>query len=368
MDDGPLPNAMVREAPSAPRRALLRPLLLLLGPLALIAGGLALYLEGGRYVSTDNAYIRAAKLSITTDIAGIVAAVAVRDNQRVERDQELFRLDDEPFRIALAGAEAELGQVRNEIATLQATWRQGLAQVAQARTDIDFTATSFARQQDLARRGVAAQATLDQARREMEQARDRVTVAQRQADGALAQLGGSADLPVEANPRFLAAQARLDRARRDLRRTVVVAPMAGVVTNVAALQPGQYLAAAQPGFSLVSAEQVWIEVNLKETDLTWLRAGNPARIEVDTYPGRAWVARVESVSPATGAEFAVLPAQNSSGNWVKVVQRIPVRLELEPAADAPVLRAGMSVIVSIDTGRSRSLAGLAEDLRRLVGL
>jgi membrane fusion protein (multidrug efflux system) len=360
------------EAPASlaapPRRRWLRSLLLTLGPVLLLAGGLALYLGGGRYIGTDNAYVRAGKLNISTDVAGIVAAIAVRDNQRVERGQVLFRLDDEPFRIALAGAEAELGQVRNEIAALRAIWRQSLAQVEQARTDIEFTATNLARQQDLARRGVAAQATLDQARREADLARDRVTVAQRQADGALAQLGGHPEAPVEANPRHLAAQARLDRARRDLGRTVVTAPMAGIVTNVAALQPGQYLAAAQPGFSLVSAEHVWIEANLKETDLTWLRPGNPATVSVDTYPGLVWSARVDSVSPATGAEFAVLPAQNSSGNWVKVVQRIPVRLEITTPADAPPLRAGMSVTVAVDTGRLRSLSGLLHDLRQLVGL
>lgn len=358
----------VGEAPKPPPRRWLRRMLLALGPVVLLAGGLAMYLDGGRYVSTDNAYVRASKINLTTDVAGIVAAVEVRDNQRVERDQVLFRLDQEPFRIALSGAEAELGQVRNEIASLQATWRQALAQVEQARTDIEFTGTNLARQQDLARRGVAAQATLDQARREADQARDRVTVAQRQADGALAQLGGHADTPVEQNPRYLAALARVDRAQRDLRRTVVTAPMAGIVTNVNALQRGQYLAAAQPAFSLVSVEHLWVEANLKETDLTFLAPGNGATVAVDTYPGRVWPARVDSVSPATGAEFSVLPAQNSSGNWVKVVQRIPVRLEIAAPADTPPLRAGMSVVVEIDTGHERSLSGLWHDLRRMAGL
>jgi membrane fusion protein (multidrug efflux system) len=362
------PEVEPQPATPRPRRRWLRRGLLILGPVLAVTGGTALYLTGGRYVSTDNAYVRADKLNIATDVSGIVSAIEVRDNQRVERGQVLFRLDQEPFRITLAGAEAELGNVRNEIATLQATYRQTLAQVEQARTDIEFTTTNFVRQQDLARRGIAAQATFDQARRDLDQARDRVTVAQRQAEATLAQLGGLADDPVERNPRFLAARARVDNAQRDLGRTVVAAPMAGIVTNVSALQVGQYLPAAQAGFSLVSTEHAWIEANPKETDLTFLLPGNPATVTVDTYPGRTWQARVDSVSPATGAEFSVLPAQNSSGNWVKVVQRIPMRLEIEAPADAPPLRAGMSVDVSVDTGHSRSLAGLMHDLRHAVGL
>ncbi|MFT8243639.1 HlyD family secretion protein [Roseomonas sp. BN140053] len=361
------PAAAPPPAAPRPRRRWLRRTLLLLGPVLVLAGGVALYLTGGRTVSTDNAYVRADKLNVATDVSGIVSAIAVRDNQRVERGQVLFRLDQEPFRIALAGAEADLGNVRNEIATLQATYRQSLAQVAQARTDIEFTTTNFGRQQELTRRGIAAQATFDQARRELDQARDRVTVAQRQAEATLAQLGGRAEGTAEQNPRFLAAQARVDSARRDLNRTVVTAPMAGIVTNVNALQVGQYLPAAQPGFSLVSTEHAWIEANPKETDLTYLLPGNPATVTVDTYPGREWHARVDSISPATGAEFSVLPAQNSSGNWVKVVQRIPIRLEIETPPDAPPLRAGMSVDVAVDTGHTRSLAGLMHDLRQAVG-
>jgi membrane fusion protein (multidrug efflux system) len=351
----------------APKRRL-RTLLLAIGPVVALAGGVGLYLTGGRYVETDNAYVRADKLYIAADVAGTVTEVNVRDNQRVERGATLFRLDPEPFRLALAGAEAELGIVRNDLANLQATYRESLAQVEQARTDIAFTETNFRRQENLATRGVAAQATLDQARRELDQARNRVTVAQRQAEATLAQLGGDADRPVEQNPRYLATEARLDSARRELRHATVTAPMAGVVTRVSSLQPGQYLPAAQAAFALVSAEDGWVEANPKETDLTFLRPGNPATVTVDTYPGRVWQARVDSISPATGAEFSVLPAQNSSGNWVKVVQRIPVRMRIETPEDAPPLRAGMSANVSVDTGHTRSLAGLLHDLRQSIGI
>jgi membrane fusion protein (multidrug efflux system) len=356
------------EAPAAAPNRTRRRILLLLGPLVLIAAALYVYLAGGRYVSTDNAYVRADKVTVSTDVSGIVAEVAVRESQKVDKGQVLFRLDDEPYRIALAGAQAQLGSVRNEITTLQATYRQSLAQIEQARTDVPFYETTFARQQDLARRGAASQAALDQARRDLAAARDRVVVAQRQAEGALAQLGGTAEAPIEANPRFLQAQAQVDKAKRDLARTVVTAPMAGIVTNVDALQVGAYLQAGQAGFNLVASDHIWVEANPKETDLTYLRPGNPAEVTIDAYPERTWAASVASISPASGAEFSVLPAQNASGNWVKVVQRVPVRLRVEVASDAPPLRAGMSANVSIDTGHKRSLGDLVSGARHWAGL
>jgi membrane fusion protein (multidrug efflux system) len=356
------------EAPAAPPSRTRRRVLLALGPLVLIAAALYLYLAGGRYVSTDNAYVRADKLTVSTDVSGIVAEVAVRESQKVEKGQVLFRLDGEPFRIALAGAEAQLGAVRNEITALQATYRQSLAQIEQARTDVPFFETTFARQQDLARRGAASQAALDQARRDLAAAQDRVRVAQRQGEAALAQLGGTVDAPIERNPRFLQAQAQVDKAKRDLARTVVTAPMAGIATNVDALQVGAYLQAGQAGFNLVASDHVWVEANPKETDLTYLQPGNPAEVTIDAYPERTWAASVASISPASGSEFSVLPAQNASGNWVKVVQRVPVRLRVEVPADAPPLRAGMSANVSIDTGHKRALGDLVAGARHFVGL
>jgi membrane fusion protein (multidrug efflux system) len=366
----PPPPAAPELAPPEPKRGRkpLRRILLLLGPLVLLAGGLTLYLAGGRYVSTDNAYVRSDKLTLTTDVSGIVAEVPVREGQRVDKGQVLFRLDDEPYRIALAGAQAQVGAVRNEIVATQATYRQTLAQIEQARTDLPLAENNFARQQDLARRGAATQAALDQARRDLAAAQERVTVAQRQAEAALAQLGGNADAKVEANPRFLQAQAQVDKAKRDLSRTVVSAPMAGVVTNVEALQVGAYLPAGQAAFNLVASDHVWVEANPKETDLTYLKPGDPAEVTIDAYPDREWRATVASISPASGAEFSVLPAQNASGNWVKVVQRVPVRLRLEIPPDGPALRAGMSANVSIDTGHKRTLRSLVETLRRTVGL
>src|SRR3954471_21408714 len=365
------PTPTTPEAPAESKRARpkwLRRVLIALGPLVLLGGGVTMYLAGGRYVSTDNAYVRADKMTVATDVSGIVAEVAVHENQKVEKGQLLFRLDDEPYRIALDGAEAQLGTVRNELRTLQATYRQMLAQIEQARTDVPLAEANFQRQQDLLRRGATTQAAYDQARRDLDAARQRVDVAQRQAEATLAQLGGNASDTIENNPRFKAAQAQVDKAARDLRRTKVTASMAGIVANVDALQVGEYLAAAQTAFNLVATDHVWVEANPKETDLTYLKPGDPAEVSVDAYPGREWRASVASISPASGAEFSVLPAQNASGNWVKVVQRVPVRLRVEVPEGAPALRSGMSVTVDIDTGHKRSLADLGQSARRWAGL
>ena len=345
-----------------------RRLLLALGPVVVLLGGVFAYTTGGRYVSTDNAYVHAGKLTVATDVSGIVADVAVKESQKVEKGQVLFTLDQEPFRIALAGAEANLGTVRNQLVTLQATYRQKQAQVAQVRTDVAFYETSFQRQQDLLKRGVAAQATYDQAKRDLDAARERVVMAESDAAATLAQLGGNADAPVEQNPNYLAAQAQVDKARRDLNRTTVTAPMPGIVTNVDALQVGEYLPAAQAAFSLVSAADIWIEANPKESDLTWLKEGAPALVTIDAYPGREWKAVVTSLAPATGTEFSVLPAQNATGNWVKVVQRVPIRLAVEMPADSPPLRTGMSATVEIDTGHRRHLGDLLDAAKQVVGM
>src|SRR5262245_17963989 len=346
----------------------LRRLLLALGPIVVLAAGLFAYTTGGRYVSTDNAYVHPGKLTVATDRPGLVADVAVKESQKVEKGQVLFTLAQEPFRIALAGAEANLGAVRNQLVTLQATYRQKQAQVAQARTDAAFYETNFERQQDLLKRGVSAQATFDQAKRDLDAARERVTMAQNDAAATLAQLGGNVDAPIEQNPTWLAAQAQVDKARRDLSRTTVTAPIPGIVTNVDALQVGEYLPAAQPAFSLVSSADIWIEANPKESDLTYLKEGAPAVVTVDAYPGREWQATVKSLAPATGTEFSVLPAQNATGNWVKVVQRVPIRLTVQMPADAPPLRTGMSANVEIDTGHRRHLGDLFAAAKEFVGI
>jgi membrane fusion protein (multidrug efflux system) len=346
----------------------LRRVLLTAGPVLVLAGALFVYATGGRYISTDDAYVHAGKLTVATDVSGIVANVAVKESQQVDKGQVLFTLDQEPFQIALAGAQANLGTVRNQLTTLQATYRQKQAQIDQAKTDVAFYETTFQRQQDLLKRGVASQAAYDQARRDLDSARQKVTMAQSDAQATLAQLGGNADAPIEENANYLAAKAQVDKAQRDLRRTTVLAPIPGIVTNVDALQVGEYLPAAQPAFSLVSSADVWIEANPKESDLTYLKPGAPAIVTIDAYPGREWQATVTSLHPGTGTEFSVLPAQNATGNWVKVVQRVPIRLAVQMPADAPPLRTGMSATVEIDTGHRRALGDLLDSARQFVGM
>jgi membrane fusion protein (multidrug efflux system) len=346
----------------------LRRVLLTAGPVLVLAGALFVYATGGRYISTDDAYVHAGKLTVATDVSGIVANVAVKESQQVDKGQVLFTLDQEPFQIALAGAQANLGTVRNQLTTLQATYRQKQAQIEQAKTDVAFYETTFQRQQDLLKRGVASQAAYDQARRDLDSARQKVTMTQSDAQATLAQLGGNADAPIEDNANYLAAKAQVDKAQRDLRRTTVLAPIPGIVTNVDALQVGEYLPAAQAAFSLVSSADVWIEANPKESDLTYLKPGAPAIVTIDAYPGREWQATVTSLRPATGTEFSVLPAQNATGNWVKVVQRVPIRLAVQMPPDAPPLRTGMSATVEIDTGHRRALGDVLASAWQFIGM
>jgi membrane fusion protein (multidrug efflux system) len=355
-------NRKVVELPVAPkrrdRRRLIRLGLLVLGPLVALAVGGEMYLSGGRYVETDNAYVRAPIMNVAPDVPGTVAEVAVHENQHVEKDALLFTLDQEPFRIALTGAEAQLGMVRNDLTALQATYRQNLSAIDQAKSSLDYAQATYDRQLSLQKRGVAAQASLDQARRDLDMAQELLRGAQRAADATLSQLGGNAAGPVDDHPRMHEAKAAVDKAKRDLDHATILAPWSGTVANVENLRRGAYVTAGQPAMSLVASNDLWIEANPKETDLTHLKVGDEAAVSVDAYPNYSWKAKVTSLSPATGAEFSVLPPQNASGNWVKVVQRVPVKLALEPAQDGPQLTSGMSVDVSIDTGHRRSLWAL----------
>jgi membrane fusion protein (multidrug efflux system) len=358
----PSMKAVHRQAPRGRRR-----ILMVLGPVVAVAAGLYIWVSGGRYVATDNAYVKADKLNIAADVAGFVTSIEVKEGDEVKAGQPLFHLDDKVYRIALQGAEAQLDLARNQVATLRAQYRSGEAQIAQAKSDLAYYRSQNDRQADLAGRGISAQTQLDQARRDFEGAQARLAVAERQLAATLAQLGGDVDGPVDEQPSVRSAQSQVDKARRDLAHTVIAAPFAGVVTNVSALQRGQYLSPAQSALSLVSSETVWIEANPKESDLTFMKEGDATTVTVDSYPGKVIAGHVASISPATGGEFSVLPAQNASGNWVKVVQRITVRVALDLPKDAPRLRSGMSAAVSIDTGHVRHVADLATDLKHLIG-
>lgn len=341
-----------------------RSVLLVLGPAVLIAGAAWFYLTGGRVVTTDNAYVRADLVQLSTDVSGIVKAIEVTDNQPVERGQVLFRLDDGPYRFAVADAAAQLTIARNQVEVLKADWREKQQEIRQVQVTLDFAERDWKRKNELFGQHVVPQSGMDQAQQALDAARQQLQTAQQQLASIAASLGGNPEMPTEQSAQVRAAQARLDEAQHNLDDTVVRAPMAGIVTNVPSLQLGHYLAASSPGFGLVASNDVWIEANPKETQLTWVRPGQPVTITVDTYPGVEWSGTVASLSPASASEFALLPAQNTSGNWVKVLQRIPVRISVRRDPDKPILRSGMSAEVSIDTGHRRTLG----DLLALVGL
>ena len=343
------------KAPQPARRRWVRWVLFALLPLALVAGGYW-YVTGGRVMSTDDAYVEADKVGISTDVSGIVKEVDVSNNQHVDNGQVLFRLDDLPFRLALERAEAQVGIVRNDLNALKANYRDMQAQIKQAQDDIEYYDREFHRQQDLASKFIASQQTFDTARRNLQSAQQKLASLNQQLAAIAANLNDDPDIPVEQHPRYLDAMAQRNEAARQLDHTVVKAPFAGIVTNVPAIAPGKYLQASMTSFYLVATDYVWVDSNPKETELTNVRPGQPVTVTVDTYPDLEWHGTVESISPAAAQEFALLPAQNTSGNWVKVVQRIPMRVRLDTSDKSrPPLRAGMSVEVDVDTGHQRGL-------------
>jgi membrane fusion protein, multidrug efflux system len=339
---------------SKPRRWFHLALFLLL-PLALLAGGYW-YVSGGQVMSTDDAYVGAEKVGISTDVAGIVKEVDVTENQHVNAGQVLYRLDDLPFRLALDRADGQVGMVRDSLNALKANYQDLQAQLVQGQNDVTYYETEFRRQQQLLSSHVASQSALDTARRNLQSAQQKVASLRQQLAAVAANLNGDPDGPVEQNPRYLEAVAQRDEAARELNDSVVKAPFAGIVTDVPAIAPGTYLAASTTAFFLVDRDHVWIDATPKETQLTYVRTGQPVTVMVDTYPNVAWHGTVASISPAAAQEFSLLPAQNTSGNWVKVVQRIPMRVSVDTSDKAlPPLRAGMSVEVDVDTGHTRGL-------------
>ncbi|MCO6418989.1 HlyD family secretion protein [Siccirubricoccus sp. KC 17139] len=339
------------------RRALLRLALLVLVPAAIIAGGLAFWLTGGRFVTTENAYVKADIVQIAPEIAGRVAEVAVRDHARVQSGEVLLRIDPEPFRLALAKAEAELDSARAQVETARATYHETLSELGELESRAEFLSRQARRQQDLAARGVSPAARLEETLSDAQVARERINVLRQRLARLLTTLKGNPELPTDDHPSVREQLAERDRAALDLARTVVTAPVGGTIVNMR-LQRGEQVRAATPVFSLVSERRPWVEANLKETTLTHVAPGQQVKVVLDIYPDLAWVGVVESISPATGAEFAILPPQNASGNWVKVVQRLPVRVRLEPFPGEPPLRAGATATVAIDTGRQRQFGDL----------
>jgi membrane fusion protein (multidrug efflux system) len=330
-------------------RRWLRPVLLYGVPLAVVATAVALWLAGGRYVDTDDAYVKADKLPVSVDVAGTVRSVHVKENQAVAPGDPLFTLDRAPYEVALAKATADLARARTDVVALKASYREQQAQIALAVTREQFAGKELRRRVDLAAKGYVSAVNLDDAQEQVDLAHQQTVALERDLARIGATLGGSADLPVEQHPEYLAAAAALAQAKLDLERTTVYAPFAGVVSRLPKV--GAYLAPGTAALALVGGEPPWIEANFTEKDLTHVHAGQPVQVRFDIYPGQRWRAVVDSISPATGAEFSVIPPQNATGNWIKITQRIPVRIELLPDEHAPRLRAGLSASVEIDTGR-----------------
>jgi membrane fusion protein, multidrug efflux system len=339
-------------------------LLMVVVPIAVLVAGALLYVTGGRYVSTDDAYVHAAKLMVSTDVSGIVSSVDVHEGETVKAGDVLFRIDPKQFQIALDNAKANLEQTALSIRAMKQDYARMQNDVAAEQAQVQLDQTTFDRNAALLRSATVSQSSYDQARYTLDADQAKLKALQDQAAVQLARLGGNADIPVEQHPQYLQAKAQVDEAQRQLDHTVVRAPFDGVVTQVDALQPGTYLVSQTAALTntgaigLVGTNDIWVDANMKETDLTHVRPGDHVKVYVDTYPGHVWSGTVQSIAPAAGSEFSILPAQNSSGNWVKVVQRIPVRVQVDPKSQSLPLRAGMSVTVEIDTGHRRGLSDM----------
>lgn len=332
-------------------------LALLVGvPLLVAAGAILFWLQGGRFEETENAYVKAHIVAISADVSGRVVEVLVKDNQAVAAGALLFRIDPAPFELAVARAEARMAVVRTEVEGQRGEYRVARAEAAEAESRIGFLERQLERQEKLRAKGMGLESSFDEARHNLDAARKRLEAAREKASRALASLGGDPAIRADAHPSFLAARAARDSGRDELARVRIAAPAAGIVSNMR-LQPGERVERGVPVFSLIEDRPVWVEANFKETQLTHMREGQEVAVVADAYPDAKWRGRVSTIAPATKAEFSLLPAQNSSGNWVKVVQRVPVLIALDPTppGQAP-LRAGLTVTARVDTGHVRSLS------------
>ncbi len=333
----------------------LRIVLLGFVPAIAVAAGVALYWFSGRYVSTDDAYLKANLVNISAEVTGTVTRVAVRENQQVHRGDLLLQIDPSPYDVAVNQAEATLTQTRLQIDSLKASYAQKQASLRSAQADLAYQQSHDRRVREMHAKGVVSGSTLDEAEHGLQLAQSRIVEVQHEIAEVRAQLGGDPEVDAEMHPSYQAALASLNKARLDLQRTQVRAPLDGIASKVA--EPGEYAMPGLPLMSVVASQDLWVEANLKESQLEHVRAGQAVTIAVDAYRSTQWDGVVDSIGQATGAEFSLLPAQNATGNWVKVVQRVPVRIRITQREDAPPLRAGMSSEIRIDTeSRPQTLA------------
>ena len=335
--------------------------LLLGGGIAIALAVAAWCLYDGAVVDTENAYIKADKLSLAAEVSGVVTEVLVHANQPVKAGDVLVVLDDYSYRLAVAEAEGHLAQVKNQLYAKRADHAEAEAELEQAQKDADFYLRKLQRNEKMGSVAVS-ESQLDESRQLLTQARSKIAITDQKLSSLSAEMGGHPEAPVEEQADLKVAQAQLDRARYQLTLTRIVAPVDGVIANNVP-QVGELAHNGLTLISMMSSEALWVEANLKETQLANIRPGQAARVKVDAYPGREWQAEVDSLSPASGSEFALIPAQNASGNWVKVVQRVPVRLRLLQTDGNPPLRAGMSAEVWIDTHAPDAAIQPAESAR-----
>lgn len=344
------------DATTPRKRRNLRPILMIGGPLVVLAAAGWLYLSGGRYEETDNAALQTGMIAISPSVAGTVVAVEVRENQRVRKGDVLFRIKSSSFEANVAEAEAALADARTDVGSLRADYREALSEVSAARARRDYALGEAARQKSLLAEGISSRAQYDQAQTEALTARDAIAAAEAKAESLRASLAGTVGGDIDAQPKVRKAASQLAQARIGLSDTIVRAPQDGVVTRVNQLQVGNYVTPGRPVF-MMAGLKFWVQANFKEDQLRHMRVGQPARIRIDAFPDNDIRGHVESFSPGTGSSFAVLPAENATGNWVKVVQRVPVQVAIDVAPRDLPLSVGLSTSVEVDTGHERHLLG-----------
>ncbi|HLH98971.1 MAG TPA: HlyD family secretion protein [Xanthobacteraceae bacterium] len=348
-------------------RARARLTLLVIVPLIGLIAGLALYLSGGRIVSTDNAYVGAQKVLVTPDISGKIAAVSIKEGQHVSAGDVLFVIDATPYRLALAQAQSKLESTRTDFNNMKSNLASLDKLVDLSQQNVALKRRDVERKQQLVTRAGASQSDLDNSMSAAVTAELEAQFAAQQQASTLNALLGKRDLPLDEYPPYRQAKAAVDQAERDLDHTTLKASISGTATQVDNIQLGRFVTAGTPILSIIDDAAPWVDANPKETDLTNVRTGQKVVVSVDAFPARSFRGTISSISPGTGAEFAILPPQNAIGNWVKVVQRVPVRIAFDAGQDVSLLRAGMSVTVDIDTGHSRSLRSLISAFMRTGG-